>query len=70
MRCYWDPPVPMYLGLVGGHDGGAPTLLSTGVYPEVYPGRFCRHHSELRGDGQLSPGVERSAVSAHEGVSH
>lgn len=76
MRCYWNPPTAMYLGTAPADpENGrpAPTLLSTGVYPEVHPGRFCRHHPDLRGDGQASPGAEPKesmVLLPHEGTTH
>lgn len=74
MRCFWNPPVAMFLGAVPAKIQGAPPMiLSTGVYPEVHPGRFCRHHPDLRGDAQpQSPGIETPAavLLPHEGTAH
>lgn len=60
MRCYWEAPQPVFLGASPGRiAGGPPALVITGMSPEVTAERFCRHHPELRMEGEVraSPGI-------------
>lgn len=48
MRCYHEPPTPMFVGTLPSKIAGMPPMMVTlGMSPEVHPDRFCRHHPLL-----------------------
>lgn len=60
MRCFWDAPTPTLIAVIPNRIAGAlPIPVVTGISPEVSPDQFCRHHPDLRfeGDVAMSPGL-------------
>jgi hypothetical protein len=60
MRCFWSEPAAALVGTIPNKIAGmAPTVVVTGITPEVTPDRFCRHHPDLRMEGEVrqSPGT-------------
>lgn len=60
MRCLWNPARAEVIGQAPSRiQGGPPMLVITGILPEVTLTRFCRHHPDLRVDGEVnaSPGL-------------